>query len=75
IDYAHTPDALQHVLEALREHTQGMLWCVFGCGGDRDKQKRPMMGSIAEQYADRVYITDDNPRHEDPLNIIEHIQA
>lgn len=75
IDYAHTPDALQHVLEALREHAQGMLWCVFGCGGDRDKQKRPLMGHVAEQYADRIYITDDNPRHEDPLDIIEQIQA
>ncbi len=75
IDYAHTPDALQHVLAALREHTQGILWCVFGCGGDRDKQKRPLMGRIAEQYADRIYITDDNPRYEDPLDIIEHIQA
>jgi len=74
IDYAHTPDALEHVLEALREHTTGNLWCVFGCGGDRDRQKRPLMGRIAEQYADRVLITDDNPRHEESADIIQQIQ-
>ncbi|MFP4609466.1 MAG: UDP-N-acetylmuramoyl-L-alanyl-D-glutamate--2,6-diaminopimelate ligase [Thiohalophilus sp.] len=73
IDYAHTPDALQHVLEALREHTRGILWCVFGCGGERDKQKRSLMGKIAEVYADRVVVTNDNPRHENPVDIIEQI--
>ena len=73
IDYAHTPDALQHVLQALREHTSGTLWCVFGCGGDRDRQKRPMMGEIAERYADRVVVTNDNPRHENPVDIVEQI--
>ncbi|MDZ7662309.1 UDP-N-acetylmuramoyl-L-alanyl-D-glutamate--2,6-diaminopimelate ligase [Thiohalophilus sp.] len=73
IDYAHTPDALQHVLEALREHTRGTLWCVFGCGGERDKQKRSLMGKIAEVYADRVVVTNDNPRHENPVDIIEQI--
>jgi len=73
IDYAHTPDALQHVLSALREHTTGTLWCVFGCGGDRDRQKRPLMGRIAEEYADRVVLTNDNPRHESPVDIIEEI--
>lgn len=75
IDYAHTPDALQHVLLALREHATGTLWCVFGCGGDRDKQKRPMMGKIAEDHADRVVLTNDNPRHENPRDIIEQILA
>lgn len=75
IDYAHTPDAMQHVLMALREHAAGTLWCVFGCGGDRDKQKRPLMGKIAEQYADRVVLTNDNPRHENAVDIIEQILA
>ncbi|MDR9435722.1 MAG: cyanophycin synthetase, partial [Thiohalophilus sp.] len=75
IDYAHTPDALQHVLVALREHTRGTLWCVFGCGGERDRQKRPLMGQIAEQFADRVIVTNDNPRHENPVDIIEQILA
>ncbi|MEA1888626.1 MAG: UDP-N-acetylmuramoyl-L-alanyl-D-glutamate--2,6-diaminopimelate ligase [Pseudomonadota bacterium] len=70
IDFAHTPDALQQVLIALREHNQARrLICVFGCGGDRDKAKRPLMGRIAEQFADTVIITDDNPRHEDPAKI------
>jgi len=73
VDYAHTPDALAKVLEALREHTGGRLWCVFGCGGERDQQKRPKMGAIAEALADSVIITDDNPRREDPYTIIEHI--
>lgn len=73
IDYAHTPDALRHVLGALREHTSGTLWCVFGCGGERDRQKRPLMGQIAEQYADRVVVTNDNPRQENPVDIIEQI--
>ncbi|MFO8024141.1 UDP-N-acetylmuramoyl-L-alanyl-D-glutamate--2,6-diaminopimelate ligase [Thiohalophilus sp.] len=75
IDYAHTPDALRHVLCALREHTKGTLSCVFGCGGERDKQKRPLMGKIAEQYADRVIVTNDNPRHDNPVDIIEQILA
>lgn len=75
VDYAHTPDALQHVLEALRVHCQGRLWCVFGCGGDRDRGKRPLMGSIAEQLADEVILTDDNPRNEDSAAIIEDIRA
>ena len=75
VDYAHTPDALAKVLEALREHTTGRLWCVFGCGGERDRQKRPKMGAIAEALADSVIITDDNPRGEDPYTIIEEILA
>ena len=73
VDYAHTPDALEKVLQALREHTQGKLVCVFGCGGDRDRGKRPLMGRIAEQLADVVIVTSDNPRHEDPAAIINEI--
>jgi len=69
VDYAHTPDALAKALGALREHCAGSLWCVFGCGGDRDPGKRPLMGSIADELADRVIVTDDNPRSEDPQAI------
>lgn len=65
VDYAHTPDALKTVLEALRVHTKGDLLCVFGCGGDRDQGKRADMGAIAAQFADRSIVTDDNPRSED----------
>jgi UDP-N-acetylmuramoyl-L-alanyl-D-glutamate--2,6-diaminopimelate ligase len=75
VDYAHTPDALEKVLQALREHTQGKLVCVFGCGGDRDRGKRPQMGRIAEQLADVVILTNDNPRHEDPSSIINEIAS
>lgn len=73
VDYAHTPDALEKALEAARLHCQGTLWCVFGCGGDRDKGKRPLMGAIAEQFSDAVVITDDNPRSEDPAAIVADI--
>lgn len=73
VDYAHTPDALEKALEAARLHCKGQLWCVFGCGGDRDKGKRPLMGAIAEQFADVVVITDDNPRSEDPQAIVNDI--
>ena len=73
VDYAHTADALAKVLEALREHCEGRLWCVFGCGGERDREKRAQMGAIAEALADSVIVTDDNPRNEDPYEIIEHI--
>ena len=73
VDYAHTPDALEAVLHALRPHCRGELWCVFGCGGDRDRSKRPRMGSVAAELADRVVITDDNPRFEDGECIVEAI--
>jgi len=75
IDYAHTPDALQNVLNALRGHCRGRLWCLFGCGGDRDSGKRPLMGTVATQYADVVVITDDNPRNEDAVAIVRDITA
>jgi UDP-N-acetylmuramoyl-L-alanyl-D-glutamate--2,6-diaminopimelate ligase len=73
VDYAHTPDALAQALAALREHCRGALWCVFGCGGDRDAGKRPIMGSIADELADEIIVTDDNPRSEDPQEIIRAI--
>ncbi|MEO5573248.1 MAG: UDP-N-acetylmuramoyl-L-alanyl-D-glutamate--2,6-diaminopimelate ligase [Gammaproteobacteria bacterium] len=75
VDYAHTPDALAQVLSTLREHIKrgARLWCVFGCGGDRDRGKRPLMGVAAETFADYVVVTDDNPRHEDPLSIVTDI--
>ncbi|RWR00536.1 UDP-N-acetylmuramoylalanyl-D-glutamate--2,6-diaminopimelate ligase [[Pantoea] beijingensis] len=73
VDYAHTPDALEKALEAARLHCRGQLWCVFGCGGDRDKGKRPLMGAIAEQFSDVVVVTDDNPRSEEPSAIVTDI--
>ena len=73
VDYAHTPDALAKALAALRAHCRGRLWCVFGCGGDRDRGKRPEMGRIAESLADEVIITDDNPRSEDGVAIVADI--
>lgn len=76
VDYAHTPDALENVLKTLRDiECKGDLVCVFGCGGNRDKTKRPEMGAIAGKYADRIVVTSDNPRFEDPNEIIADIKA
>jgi UDP-N-acetylmuramoyl-L-alanyl-D-glutamate--2,6-diaminopimelate ligase len=75
VDYAHTPDSLEKVLKALRPHTQGKLHVMFGCGGDRDKGKRPLMGQIAAALADEVIVTDDNPRSENPAIIRKDILA
>jgi UDP-N-acetylmuramoyl-L-alanyl-D-glutamate--2,6-diaminopimelate ligase len=75
IDYAHTPDALENALRALRETTTGALAVVFGCGGDRDRGKRAPMGEIAARLADRLYITSDNPRGEQPQAIVDAIVA
>ena len=73
VDYAHTPDAVESALRALRQHCSGDLWCVFGCGGDRDAGKRPLMGRAVENNADRMVVTNDNPRSEDPRQIIDAI--
>ena len=78
IDYAHTPDAVDKALQALRPLSQkraGRLWCVLGCGGNRDAAKRPLMAAAAERGADRVVLTSDNPRDEDPLAIIAAMRA
>ena len=75
VDYAHTPDALEQALRALRQHCRGRLWCVFGCGGDRDRSKRPLMGRLAREHADEIVVTSDNPRSESPQSIISEICA
>ena len=73
VDYAHTPDGLDNVLKTARSITKGKLWAIFGCGGDRDNKKRPIMGGIALDLADKVVVTSDNPRTEDPEKIIDQI--
>jgi UDP-N-acetylmuramoyl-L-alanyl-D-glutamate--2,6-diaminopimelate ligase len=73
VDYAHTPDGLKSALTALRDHFDGAIWCVFGCGGNRDRGKRPIMGEIAETYANHLIIADDNPRNEEGDEIVQHI--
>ncbi|MFO8061748.1 MAG: UDP-N-acetylmuramoyl-L-alanyl-D-glutamate--2,6-diaminopimelate ligase [bacterium] len=75
VDYAHTPDALERVLKTVKRLTHGRVITVFGCGGDRDKSKRPIMGKIATHYSDMTIITSDNPRTENPLNIIQDIES
>ena len=73
VDYAHTPQGLAAACKAARQHFDGQLWCVFGCGGDRDREKRPLMARAAEPFADHVVVTSDNPRNEDPQLIIRQI--
>ena len=75
VDYAHTPDAIENILKSMRSHTLNKLHILFGCGGDRDRTKRPIMGKIAQDLADFVYITDDNPRTEIPENIRQEIMV
>jgi len=73
VDYAHSPDGLRSALEAVRQHSTGRIWCVFGCGGNRDQGKRPLMAEVADQLADFVVVTDDNPRNENPDDIVRQI--
>ena len=75
VDYSHTPDALEKALKALRIHTSSQLHCVFGCGGDRDQGKRPLMGGVAERLADVVWLTSDNPRHEPIDDILAQVKS
>ena len=74
-DYAHTPDAIKNILKSVKEYTDGKLICLFGCGGNRDSGKRPKMAAAASEYADKLIITSDNPRDEEPDEIIKDILA
>ena len=74
VDFAHTPDGLERALDALRQHCKGRLICLFGCGGNRDKTKRQIMGEVVAKKADFAILTSDNPRYEDPLDIINAIE-
>lgn len=75
VDFAHTPDGIENALKSLRHHSEGKLWIVFGCGGNRDTTKRPKMGALAGKFADKIIVTDDNPRFEDPAEIRKQIMA
>jgi UDP-N-acetylmuramoyl-L-alanyl-D-glutamate--2,6-diaminopimelate ligase len=74
VDYAHTPDGLQNILASVKEYSKGRVITLFGCGGDRDKEKRPIMGSVAGKMSDYCIITSDNPRSEEPIEIIRQIE-
>ena len=75
VDYAHTPDGLENVLSTIKEFAKVNIITVFGCGGDRDRTKRPIMGKIAATYSDHVFITSDNPRTEDPISILDEVEV
>lgn len=75
VDYAHTPDGLENVLETIKQFAKGRIITVFGCGGDRDNTKRPLMGAVAAKYSHEVIITSDNPRSEDPFVILDQVEV
>ena len=75
VDYAHTPDGLENILQTAKKIVENRIIVVFGCGGDRDATKRPIMGRIAAQYGDRVFVTSDNPRTEDPVQIVKDVEV